>query len=138
MSAPTVAIAALPSCQVMPSIARVPGAIAAFSADIPRSVFTSAALICVHHFKNELMGAPWDTISCAGGYAVATATATFRMMGDMHYATDVLTGALMGTLVGYGVPLLHYSRRGSSATTLAGMQLHLIPALGGVGLLGIF
>jgi membrane-associated phospholipid phosphatase len=100
--------------------------------------FTGAALICVHHFKNELIGAPWDALSCAGGYAVATATGTFRMMGDMHYATDVLTGALMGTLVGYGVPLLHYSRRGSTASPLAGVELHLIPSPGGVGLLGVF
>jgi len=100
--------------------------------------FTSAALICTHHFKNELLGAPWDALSCAGGYAVATATGTFRMMADMHYATDVLTGALLGTIVGYGVPLLHYSRPGSSTTTLAGLQLHLVPAAGGVGLLGVF
>ncbi len=100
--------------------------------------FTSAALICVHHFKNELIGAPWDALSCAGGYAVATTTATFRVVSDMHYATDVLTGALMGTLVGYGVPLLHYSRPGSSVTTLAGVRLHLVPTPGGIGVLGIF
>lgn len=100
--------------------------------------FTSAALICVHHFKNELIGAPWDALSCAGGYAVATATATFRVMGDVHYATDVLTGALMGTIVGYGVPLLHYARPDTTATTFAGVQLHLIPQPNGLGVLGIF
>lgn len=100
--------------------------------------FTGAALICVHHFENELLGPPWDALTCAGGYAVATTTATFRVVADVHYASDVLTGALMGTLVGYGVPLLHYSRRGSTATTLAGMQLHLVPQPGGLGVLGIF
>jgi len=100
--------------------------------------FTSAALICVHHFKNDLIGAPWDALSCAGGYAVATSTATFRMVSDMHYATDVLTGALLGTLVGYGVPLLHYGRPGSPVTTLAGVRLNLVPTPGGIGLAGIF
>jgi membrane-associated phospholipid phosphatase len=100
--------------------------------------FTSAALICIHHFKNQLLGAPWDALSCAGGYAVATTTATFRVVSDVHYATDVLTGALMGTLVGYGVPLLHYSRLGSPTTTMAGMQMHLVPSPGGLGLVGIF
>ena len=100
--------------------------------------FTSAALICAHHFENDLLGSPWDALSCAGGYAVATTTATFRVVADVHYATDVLTGALMGTLVGYGIPLLHYSQRGSGVTTMAGMQLHLIPSAGGLGLLGIF
>jgi membrane-associated phospholipid phosphatase len=100
--------------------------------------FTSAALICVHHFENELLGAPWDAISCAGGYAVATTTATFRVVADMHYATDVLTGALLGTLVGYGVPLLHYRNHDPNASRTNTMQLHLVPAAGGIGLLGIF
>jgi len=100
--------------------------------------FTGAALICIHHFENELLGAPWDALSCAGGYAVATTTATFRVVSDVHYASDVLTGALLGTLVGYGVPWLHYSHRASATTTLAGMQLHFIPSPGGLGVLGIF
>ena len=68
--------------------------------------FTGAALICMHHFQNELLGPPWDALSCAGGYAVAATTATFRVVSDVHYASDVLTGALVGTLVGYGVSLL--------------------------------
>jgi len=100
--------------------------------------FTGAALICIHHFKNELLGAPWDALSCAGGYAVATTTATFRVVSDVHYASDILTGALLGTLVGYGVPLLHYARRDTPATPIAGMQLHLVPTPGGLGVLGIF
>ncbi len=100
--------------------------------------FTSAALICVHHFENDLLGAPWDAISCAGGYALATTTATFRVVSDMHYATDVLTGALMGTLVGYGVPLLHYRNRNPGAATQNTLQLHLVPSPGGLGVLGIF
>ena len=100
--------------------------------------FTSAALICVHHFENDLLGPPWDALSCAGGYAVATTTATFRVVSDVHYATDVLTGALLGTIVGYGVPLLHYRNRNSAASRTNTMQLHLVPAAGGIGLLGIF
>jgi membrane-associated phospholipid phosphatase len=100
--------------------------------------FTSAALICTHHFKNELLGPPWDALSCAGGYALATTTATFRVVSDVHYASDILTGALMGTLVGYGVPWLHYRRGASGSTKMAGMQLHLVPSPGGLGVLGIF
>ncbi len=100
--------------------------------------FTSAALICVHHFENDLLGAPWDGISCAGGYAVAATTATFRVVADMHYASDVLTGALLGTVVGYGVPLLHYSRRNANASRENTMQLHLVPSPGGLAVFGIF
>lgn len=100
--------------------------------------FTSAALICVHHMKHDLIGAPWDAVSCAGGYAVAASTAMFRVVGDVHYSTDVLTGMLVGSLVGYGVPLLHYAfpvPRGSADRSL---MLTLAPAPGGASVLGVF
>lgn len=106
--------------------------------------FTGAALICVHHFENELLGEPWDAISCAGGYAVAATTATFRMVADVHYASDVLLGAAVGTLVGYGVPLLHYRVLGGGERLRAPqsaanqLQLTLYPAPGGIGLMGVF
>src|SRR6187402_3251735 len=80
--------------------------------------FTGAALICAHHLKTDLLGGPWDGISCAGGYAVAATTATFRVVADVHYATDILTGAILGTIVGYSVPLWHYSRMGLTSTTI--------------------
>jgi membrane-associated phospholipid phosphatase len=100
--------------------------------------FTGAALICVHHLQHDLLGAPWDALSCAGGYAVATTTSLFRMVGDMHYATDVLTGALAGTLVGYGVPLLHYAFPAPRGLASRSVHLTLAPSPGGASLLGIF
>lgn len=106
--------------------------------------FTGAALICVHHLENELIGGPWDALSCAGGYAVAATTASFRVVADVHYASDVLLGAAVGTLVGYSVPLLHYRKLGGASrgrpSDSAGnsLQLRLIPSPNGVGLLGIF
>jgi membrane-associated phospholipid phosphatase len=99
--------------------------------------FTGAALICSHHIRNQLLGAPWDALSCAGGYAVAASTATFRIVSDVHYASDVLTGVLVGSLVGYGVPLLHYGFNGGK-TESAGLRLELVPAPGGVGVAGAF
>jgi membrane-associated phospholipid phosphatase len=98
--------------------------------------FTGASLICVHHVQNDLLGAPWDALSCAGGYAVAAATASFRVVSDVHYASDVLTGAVVGTIVGWGVPLLHYRTRG--AAKHHGTELRLVPAAGGLGILGSF
>lgn len=100
--------------------------------------FTSAALICVHHTKLELLGAPYDAISCGVGYAVATTTAALRVAGDMHYATDVLTGALVGTLIGYGIPLLHYGRSTADTTTTGGLRVHVVPSPGGAGVVGTF
>lgn len=106
--------------------------------------FTGAALICIHHLENQLLGGPWDALSCAGGYAVAASTATFRVVSDVHYASDVLLGAAVGTLVGYAVPLLHYRKIGGeprtaqSSSLIRPASLHLLPTPGGVGLMGVF
>lgn len=103
--------------------------------------FTGAALICVHHFENELMGAPWDALSCAGGYAVAATTASFRVVSDVHYASDILLGAALGTVVGWGVPLLHYraaSGPARSAGRAPSLQMRLVPSPNGIGVAGIF
>jgi len=100
--------------------------------------FTGAALICVHHFKHDLLGTPWDALSCAGGYAVAATTGMFRLVGDVHYATDVLTGMLAGTLVGYGVPFLHYAFPAPGSAGDHTVQLRLAPAPGGASLMGVF
>lgn len=105
--------------------------------------FTGAALICIHHMENELLGPPWDAISCAAGYAVAGTTATLRVVADVHYASDVLLGATVGTLVGFGVPLLHYRRIGGGARLRSESgryepTLNLVPAPGGLGVAGTF
>jgi membrane-associated phospholipid phosphatase len=99
--------------------------------------FTGAALVCFNHFELGLLGAPGDALSCAGAYAVAATTATFRVVGDMHYASDVLTGALLGTVVGYGVPLLHF-RRGARAERANGPSFRIVPSAGGAGIVGLF
>jgi membrane-associated phospholipid phosphatase len=100
--------------------------------------FTGAALICTHHFQNELLGAPWDALSCVGGYAVATTTATFRVVSDVHYASDVIVGALVGTIIGYGVPFLHYRQQELGTVRAGGMKFQLVPTLGGLGAAGVF
>lgn len=100
--------------------------------------FTSAALICLNHTKSELLGSPWDALSCGTGYVVAAATASFRVLADVHYTSDILVGALMGTIVGYGVPLLHYRHRTFGRVTAGGMTLQLVPSVGGAGVVGSF
>jgi hypothetical protein len=97
--------------------------------------FTSAALVCVHHFELDLLGSPYDALSCAAGYAVAATTATMRIVSDVHYATDAITGALVGTMVGYAVPLLHYHR---GRRVSDDVSLRLVPSIGGAGILGVF
>jgi len=100
--------------------------------------FAGAALICVHHFENDLLGSPWDALSCAGGYAVAATTSTFRVVGDMHYTSDVLLGALVGSAIGYGIPLLHYHAHLREGVGQGDLHLMVVPTNGGFGLAGIF
>jgi len=50
-------------------------------------------------------------IGVAGG-SIATAAGLLRSSADMHWGTDVLTGAAVGTLVGAGLPLLLHGREG--------------------------
>jgi membrane-associated phospholipid phosphatase len=98
--------------------------------------FASAGLVCTHHIKLELLGGPYDALSCGGALAVAGMTATFRVMGDMHYATDAITGALLGSALGFGIPLLHYGFGHSPAPAFGRVQLG--PAAGGAALTGTF
>lgn len=43
----------------------------------------------------------------AGGLTVAAATAWLRVRAGRHFPTDVLAGAVIGSLVGWAVPRLH-------------------------------
>ena len=100
--------------------------------------FTAAALVCINHTKSELLGSPWDELSCGAGYVVAATTASFRVLADEHWASDVIVGALVGTLVGYGVPLLHYRQHSFSRLRTGGLTLQLVPSAGGAAVLGTF
>ena len=51
---------------------------------------------------------PWKYLVAGASYSVATATAALRIMSGNHFFTDVLAGAALGSLVGYGVPFVHH------------------------------
>jgi len=44
-----------------------------------------------------------------GGLALAAATAYLRIAADRHYASDVTTGAVVGSLTGFAVPYLFHN-----------------------------
>ena len=100
--------------------------------------FMSAGLICVHHVKNDLLGTPGDAISCVAAYAGAGATAVLRVVGDMHYVSDVTIGAAFGTLVGLAVPLWHYRRANLAPQGKNGVDMTIIPVGAGLGVGGTF
>ncbi len=63
------------------------------------------------------------------GLGAAALTGWLRVAADRHYASDVLTGALVGSAVGFAVPyLLHRRRRPDSVKDL---RIGVAPAPGG-------
>ncbi len=68
--------------------------------------FTATAF-SLYTFQTYFPSSPYLLPLALAGYGLAALTATFRVVSGMHFLTDVLAGALLGTIMGYGIPLLH-------------------------------
>ncbi len=73
------------------------------------AVATSAGTV------NSLRGYTLAPVVWSAGMTMAVAVAYLRIAADKHYLSDVITGAVVGSIVGVGVPLLFHSA--SSAST---------------------
>ncbi len=71
------------------------------------AVFTSVV------FSEYFPDSPWRVPVIAGSLGAAVATAVLRMESGSHFFSDVLAGAVLGSLSGYLVPELH-RREGAS------------------------
>jgi membrane-associated phospholipid phosphatase len=100
--------------------------------------FTAAGLICAHHEALHLFESPADHVACATGLLAAATIGTLRIVGDAHYFSDVFVGAVVGTAVGLGVPLLHHYKRADQDSASSGFALRLVPGLGGAQIMGTF
>jgi membrane-associated phospholipid phosphatase len=100
--------------------------------------FTAAALICAHHGALHLFESAADPITCAAGLVAAATIGTLRIVGDAHYFSDVFVGAVVGTTVGLGLPLLHHYKRADTSGAPSAFSLKLVPGLTGAQLLGTF
>lgn len=103
--------------------------------------FASASLVCQHHLEMHLFeNGPADAFACIGSMLTAGTTGTFRILSDNHYASDVITGAVVGTTLGFALPwVLHRKSHDSSAfTKQTGMTLQLVPTGLGAAAVGIF
>lgn len=102
--------------------------------------FASAAVLCSFHMNIPLMGSgPENTlVPCILGFVAASTTGLFRVLSDMHYASDVITGAAVGTSIGFLVPwLLHFNPRSQSADD-DDVQVTFVPTPTGIAVAGIF
>jgi membrane-associated phospholipid phosphatase len=85
------------------------GSYASFPSSHTSTAFTAAGLSCVHHQYLPIYGGAWDEVACTASLSLAFATGLFRVLGDRHYASDVMFGAVAGFSLGYLYPwLFHY------------------------------
>jgi len=98
--------------------------------------FASAAVLCSFHMNMPLMGdgAENTILPCVAGFTIAATTGVFRMMSDMHYASDIMTGAAVGTMMGFLIPwLLHFNPREPGEASVS-----VVPSPTGVSVVGLF
>jgi membrane-associated phospholipid phosphatase len=88
------------------------------------AIATSAGIVA-HRRQSRLEPLIWSA-----GYAFAATTGCLRIAADRHYLTDVATGAVVGTAIGLGVPLLLHPHLGG--------QVELVPTGREITALGRF
>jgi undecaprenyl-diphosphatase len=70
----------------------------------------AAATFSVYTFHLYFPSSPYLLPLALTSYGLATLTATFRVVSGMHFLTDVVAGALLGTSMGFLVPLVHRAK----------------------------
>lgn len=103
------------------------------------NAFTGAAVTCSNHVHHQVFGTPLaDALTCAVAFTSAGTVGMMRVMGERHYLTDVMTGALIGTVTGFGVPwLLHYRGAGADSAS-SERRVTLLPLPNGLAIGGPF
>jgi membrane-associated phospholipid phosphatase len=86
------------------------GSFASFPSGHTSAALVGAGLSCAHHAYLPLLdGGTADSVVCVAATTLGVTNGIARIYADRHYATDVITGAVLGWGVGYAMPvLLHY------------------------------
>lgn len=94
-----------------------------FSGDTAAAFSLAASATTLAYLRGYAV-APWLAV---GGGVLATGVGVLRIAADMHWATNVMAGAVVGSAVGAGLPLLLHQREGSDISADA----FIVPLLGG-------
>ena len=82
------------------------GARRSFPSGHTSNAFAAAAFLSSVYAKLH-PGSSARTWIWAGSLTLAATTGYMRYQGGKHYPTDIISGAIIGSLVGWGVPKLH-------------------------------
>jgi undecaprenyl-diphosphatase len=72
--------------------------------------FTGAAFAS-YTFSQYFPDSPWKIPVIAGSYVLAGTTAALRIKSGSHFFSDVLSGAVIGTLSGFLIPYIHKAEK---------------------------
>ncbi|MBP7479683.1 MAG: phosphatase PAP2 family protein [Spirochaetaceae bacterium] len=72
--------------------------------------FTGAAFAS-YTFSQYFPDSPWKIPVIAGSYVFAGTTAALRIKSGSHFFSDVLSGAVIGTLSGFLIPYIHKAEK---------------------------
>ncbi len=65
------------------------------------------AVFTAYTFQEKNPNSQWTPYIWGGGLALATTISGLRITAGKHYPSDIVVGALMGSLLGYAFPRLH-------------------------------
>jgi hypothetical protein len=107
---------------------------------------TTAGLVCIEHQRLHLFGNnAADIAMCAFMVGVSLSAGILRLVYDQHWASDVITGWVVGSASGYVLPaLLHYGFGDRPPGEFVAGPFHGVPTLlsypggAGAGIAGIF
>lgn len=100
------------------------GARRSFASSHTANAFTAAVFVSTVYGKLHPTSSARAWV-WAGSLTLAATTGYLRYQAGKHYPTDIIGGAIIGSLVGWGVPKLH---------EVAGVNLTIAPSEGGTAI----
>ncbi len=82
-----------------------PGGAHSFPSSHVAIAFASAAFIST--VANDYWAPGYTTLLTVASYSMASMSAILRIASGRHFVSDVLAGALIGVLIGWGIPTAH-------------------------------
>lgn len=58
-------------------------------------------------FSKYFPDSKWKWVVTSSSFAIATTTGILRLLSGNHFLTDVISGAVIGTLCGFSIPFFH-------------------------------